>query len=114
MGEEVFEDFNVFQSQADETLDRDGIRLSAAEKKIILRAMSWRDESAPCVIKKIVKRGEPEAFHGLFEVGSDGRTQLIEYEPDPELRDSEQVSLLEPRGIEGFIRREVLPHCKDA
>jgi len=114
MGEDIFEDFNVFQRQAEETIDSEGIRLSAAEKKIIQRAMSWRDESAPCVIKKILKRGEADPFFGLFEVRIGGRLQLVEYEPDPELRDTEQVPLLEPGGIDAFIRREVLPHFTDA
>ena len=35
---------------------------------------------------------------------------MVEYEPDPDLRDTEQVPLLEEGGIEAFIRREVLPH----
>jgi type I restriction enzyme M protein len=39
---------------------------------------------------------------------------VVEYEPDTELRDSEQVPLLEPGGIEAFFRREVLPHVPDA
>lgn len=36
------------------------------------------------------------------------------YEPDPELRDTEQVPLNEPGGIEAFIEREVIPHAPDA
>jgi type I restriction enzyme M protein len=76
--------------------------------------MSWRDEAAPCVVKKLLKRGDADPFHGLFEVRHEGRLQRVEYEPDPELRDSEQVPLLEPGGIEAFIRREVLPHFTDA
>ena len=39
---------------------------------------------------------------------------IVEYEPDPDLRDTEQVPLLEPGGIEAFIRREVLPYTADA
>ncbi len=39
---------------------------------------------------------------------------MVEYEPDPDLRDTEQVPLLEPGGIEAFIRREVLPYTPDA
>ena len=35
-------------------------------------------------------------------------------EPDPDLRDTEQVPLLEVDGIEAFLRREVLPHASDA
>jgi type I restriction enzyme M protein len=38
----------------------------------------------------------------------------VEYEPDPELRDSEQIPLLEDGGIEAFFRREVLPYVPDA
>ena len=37
-----------------------------------------------------------------------------EYEPDPELRDTEQIPLLEEGGIEGFMEREVRPHAPDA
>ena len=36
---------------------------------------------------------------------------MVEYEPDTDLRDTEQVPLLEAGGIEGFLRREVLPHA---
>jgi type I restriction enzyme M protein len=39
---------------------------------------------------------------------------LVEYEPDPELHDTEQAPLLEPGGMEAFFRREVLPHVPDA
>ena len=39
---------------------------------------------------------------------------VVEYEPDSELRDTEQVPLLEQGGIEAFIRREVLPYTPDA
>ena len=39
---------------------------------------------------------------------------VVEYEPDPELRDTEQVPLLEDGGIDAFLRREVLPYAPDA
>jgi len=38
----------------------------------------------------------------------------VEYEPDADLRDSEQIPLLEEGGIEAFLRREVLPYTPDA
>ena len=38
----------------------------------------------------------------------------MEYEPDSDLRDTEQIPLLEAGGIEAFIRREVLPYAPDA
>ena len=37
-----------------------------------------------------------------------------QYELDPDLRDTEQVPLLEPGGIHAFMLREVLPHAGDA
>jgi type I restriction enzyme M protein len=43
-----------------------------------------------------------------------GKKYVAEYEADPDLRDTEQVPLLEPGGIEAFIRREVLPYTSDA
>lgn len=39
---------------------------------------------------------------------------MVEYEPDSELRDTEQVPLLEQGGITAFIKREVLPYVPDA
>jgi type I restriction enzyme M protein len=74
------------------------------------------DESAPPVIKKIHRPGKAAAdpLHGMFDSTIDGRRCIIEYEPDSDLRDTEQVPLLEEGGIEAFIRREVLPHAADA
>ena len=40
--------------------------------------------------------------------------RLVEYEPDADLRDTEQVPLLEEGGTLDFIRREVLPYTPDA
>ena len=38
----------------------------------------------------------------------------MEYEPDTDLRDTEQIPLQEDGGIEAFLRREVLPYAADA
>jgi len=74
------------------------------------------DESAPPVIRKIHKPGKAEAdpVRGLFPATIAGKKCVVEYEPDSDLRDTEQVPLLEDGGIEAFIRREVLPHVPDA
>ena len=68
------------------------------------------------MLKKVHRAGsvEPDALHGLFEVTLDGAARVVEYEPDSDLRDTEQVPLLEDGGIEAFIRREVLPYAPDA
>ena len=57
---------------------------------------------------------QADPLHGLDAATVEGKPVLVEYEPDPDLRDSEQVPLLEPGGIEAFIRREVLPYKPDA
>ena len=68
------------------------------------------------MIKKIHKPGKAEAnsLYGRYEATVDGKACVVEYEPDTELRDTEQVPLLENGGIETFIQREVLPHAADA
>ncbi|MCY4629112.1 MAG: N-6 DNA methylase, partial [Acidobacteria bacterium] len=74
-----------------------------------------RDENAPPVIRKILKRGtEGEPLRGRFEATVDGRRAVVEYEPDSDLRDTEQIPLLEEGGIEAFLQREVLPYTPDA
>ena len=39
---------------------------------------------------------------------------MVEYEPDSDLRDTEQIPLQEQGGIEAYLRREVLPYAADA
>ncbi|MBV8454201.1 MAG: SAM-dependent DNA methyltransferase [Deltaproteobacteria bacterium] len=80
-----------------------------------LRETGERGENAPPVIGKIHKRGtQPDPLLGMFETAIDGKPAVVEYEPDTDLRDNEQVPLLEEGGIEAFIRREVLPYAPDA
>ena len=57
---------------------------------------------------------EPDPIRGLIEAAVDGQSTVVEYEPDTNLRDTEQVPLLNEGGIEAFIRREVLPYTPDA
>jgi len=63
--------------------------LDSAERKAILSALSERDETAEICRDS---KGDPE--------------------PDPELRDTETVPLIEE--IEEYFKREVLPHVPDA
>ena len=116
LGEKVYEDHNVFRDAVDGALSKAGIRLPAADLKVILRAVSERSEDAPPVIAKVHKLGKAKAdpLHGLFESTVAGKQAIVEYEADSELRDTEQVPLLEDGGIEAFIRREVMPYTPDA
>ena len=80
-----------------------------------LRQTNEIDENAPPVIKKVHKKGtEPDPLSGLFEVTHAGKPAVVEYEPDTNLRDTEQIPLLEEGGIEAFFKREVLPYAPDA
>jgi len=116
LGDGLFEEHNIFLNQVEAALKARKLKLSTAELKIIINAVSWRVEDAPRVLKKIHKSGRTLAdpLRGLFEAEVDGVTAVVEYEPDSELRDYEQVPLLEEGGIEAFIRREVLPYTPDA
>jgi type I restriction enzyme M protein len=116
LGETLFEDHNVFRDGVDAALKKADIKLPASDLKQILKAVSWRVESAPRVIAKVQKLGKtkPDPLHGQFEATVDGKPAIVEYDPDSELRDTEQVPLLADGGIEAFIRREVLPYTPDA
>ena len=120
LGDDLFEDHNVFLKNVEDALRKLHLKPSASELKLIVNAVSWRVEDAPRVIKKIHKPGKGGSatkfnpLHGLFEAEIDGKTCVVEYEPDSELRDFEQIPLLEEGGIEAFIRREVLPYTPDA
>jgi type I restriction enzyme M protein len=128
LGGDLFEDHNVFRTRVDDALQQAGLRLAAPELKLIIKAVSWRVETAPPVIAKVHKLAKPgkggkagkpsqitaDPLLGLYEAEVGGQPCVVEYEPDPELRDTEQVPLLEEGGIEAFIRREVLPYTPDA
>ena len=74
-----------------------------------------RSESAPPLIRKIHKRGTAaDPLSGLFETTVNGRGAVVEYEPDTDRRDTEQIPLQEEGGIDAFLRREVLPYAPDA
>jgi len=74
-----------------------------------------RGDAATPVIRKIHKRqAKADPLHGLYPVMIDNQERVVEYEPDPDLRDTEQVAFTEPGGIESFMRKEVLPHVEDA
>ena len=57
---------------------------------------------------------DADPLRGLFAARVKGKPSVVEYEPDTDLRDTEQVPLMEEGGIEAFIRREVLPYAPDA
>lgn len=117
------EDFGYYKVQVERPLRLAGVEAGRAYSAAEIRELkktAERDETAPPLIRKVLPyAAEPDPLLGRFEAEIDGRTRVVEYEPDTELRDFEQVPLTEPAGewrdgIEAFIRREVLPYAPDA
>ena len=111
------EAFGYWKLTVERPLRIEGVDAGRAYKAAEIRELKTtgsRGETAPPVIRKIHKRGvEADPLRGLFEAEVDGRTVVAEYEPDTDLRDTEQIPLQEVGGIEAFLRREVLPYAPD-
>ena len=89
-------------------------RYSAAEIRE-LKKTGTRSPQAPPVIKRIRRRGaDPNPLNGLFPATIGGKPAVVEYERDSDLRDFEQIPLLEEGGIDAFMRREVIPYAPEA
>lgn len=116
LGGSTFSDFNEFRALVETLGETGGVKLTAKREKLLQVSLALRDEAAVPVIRKVHKAGKAVAdpFHGRYGIKVSGKACLVEYEPDSELRDTEQIPLLEEGGIEAFIRREVLPHAADA
>ena len=109
-------DFNIFMEAVERDARSHGLKLTAKRQKLLQSALAEKDEAAAPVIKKIHKPGKAEAnpIYGNFEAAVSLLPSIVEYQPDSELRDTEQVPLMEAGGIDAFFRREVLPHVPDA
>ncbi len=82
-------DRDLFEQLLDDTAADCEIRISAPERKAVLGALGERDTDAEICLDR---HGDPE--------------------PDPELRDTENVPLSEE--FADYMKREVLPHLPDA
>jgi len=116
LNQKTYNDYNAFVALIEPMAENAGLKLTAKRLKLLQSSLAIKDENAEPVIRKVNKPGkaEPDPIHGLFEKEIDGKTCVVEYEPDSDLRDTEQVPLLEEGGIEAFIKREVLPYVSDA
>ena len=112
LGEGPHSNYNDFNQKLKLLAEQEDLKLTARRLKLIRDELAERDEDADPVVKKIHKPGKTEVdtLHGLYP----SRHGVFEYEPDPELRDTEQIPLLEEGGIAAFIEREVWPHAADA
>ena len=109
-------DFNRFMTAVEADTSEHGVKLTAKRKKLLQTSLAARDKTAEPVIRKIHKPGRmaPDPIRGLVESTVKGKRRVVEYEPDSELRDTEQIPLQEEGGLEAFLRREVLPYAPDA
>ena len=109
-------DFNRFMEVVVADASAHGVKLTAKRKNLLQMALTSREEAAAPVIKKTHKPGtvEPDPIRGLIEAAVDGQSTVVEHEPDPVLRDTEQVPHMEEGGVEAFLRSEVLPYAPDA
>ena len=97
----------------DAALKATGVKLDTKQKKQITNAVSWKNPDAEKIIKKIHKT-TANPIYGLFEVNN----QTIEYKPDGDLRDNENVALDPSQSVndinEAYFKKEVQPHVPDA
>ena len=79
-----------------------------------LKAENNKDDNAAPIIKKVLPASaEANPLWGKVTMILNGKPVVVEYEPDTDLRDTEQVPLLHPGGIEAFLKQEVLPYASD-
>jgi len=111
------DDMNTYEDVLKNACKELGLKLETKDKKAITTAVSWKNPEAEKVIKKIHKvKANP--FYGLFEVELDGKKQAVEYKPDGDLRDNENVALDPSESVnalnEAYFIKEVQPHVPDA
>ncbi len=116
MGEGPHRDANQWLELVERVAKGKGMRWTAKKSKLLLSHLGKRDEAAAPLIAKVFKPGKQAAdpLRGFFPVEQEEGEQVVQYEPDPELRDTEQVPLLEEGGIDAFLAREVLPYAHEA
>lgn len=126
IGQEEHRDFNLFQKQVDKALKELPYgKLSASEKKAIYNAITWYDEEAEKVVKKVQKLNDDKLQallqhlgcteaqlpdYGYYPTGKPGQYTL--YETESTLRDYENVPLKD--NIHDYFLREVKPHVPEA
>lgn len=125
IGGAEFSDFNKLKKDVAVILKREGVKASATDVNAVLAAVSWYDEKVEKVIKKVQKFNEDKlqnllkyldcsveelSHFGYYPTGNPN--EYILYEPESDLRDSENVPLKE--SIHGYFKREVLPHAEEA
>lgn len=78
LGDQPFDDHNIFRERVNVALKYGGIKLAAADLKQIFKAVSWREESAPPVIAKVHKPGKLKADPAFYPgIGKRGGEPIV-------------------------------------
>ena len=127
IGNHQFDDYNefdkVFKQALKDAETNLNISFDAKEKKQLIEAITWKNPNAEPVIKKTVKTANP--LYGAFSYKAattnqqaDKPAKIVEFQPDSDLRDYENValdpSITTTELIERYFAREVQPHVPDA
>ncbi|MFB5143572.1 class I SAM-dependent DNA methyltransferase [Vibrio diabolicus] len=106
-------DFNQFELTLKGAFKATGIKFDAKQKKQFIDAVTWKNQDAEPVIKKVLKE-EAQPLYGAF----DYKGKVVEFQQDGDLRDNENVpldpSVTTSTLIESYFKREVQPHVADA
>jgi type I restriction enzyme M protein len=125
IGDKEFDDFNLFKKDVETIIKDEKIKLKPAEKKAIFDSVSWYDENAKKVIKKVHKFND-EKLEELLDkcnckkdellnfgyFATEKENEFIEYESESNLRDSENIPLKED--IQEYFLKEVKPHINES
>jgi type I restriction enzyme M protein len=117
LDETTSDDFNVFSDSTKAAAKKLKLDLKASDLKAILDAVSWRDPAAkPVCNSESLLELMPDCDWDELRCYSPHIEDGIryDYEPDSELRDTENVPLNYPGGIVAYFGKEVLPHVPDA
>lgn len=116
LGEGPHKNYNQFIHELNIQAKSMAVKLSVKSIKFLRDNLAVVDDEAEPVIKKIHKLGsiKIDPINGLFERTINSKSLIVEYEANTNLRDSEQVPLLEDGGISAFFEREVLPYTPNA
>jgi type I restriction enzyme M protein len=130
IGEAEFNDFNLFKAQVEATLKAHKLKLSVTEKNALFNAVSWYDETAAKVVKKVVKLSADKlgellelysceeadlpdfGYYPYLPEQGGKKGEFVTYESSSDLRDSESVPLTQ--SIYQYFLNEVKPHVAEA
>lgn len=111
--DQVSNDFNEFQLTLKGAIKTAGVKLDTKENKQFIDAITTKNPAAEPVVKKVLGENA-KPLYGVFSY----QGNVVEFEQDGDLRDSENVplnpSITTDDLIKHYFKTEVLPHVTDA